>query len=179
MSEPEAIGASIAQLRVECIGMALGQEQLTIPQRLELAAHLVALMEHGAQLKPAGSGATWWLANALPAPPPGRETVAEAVKRGADDVLVPGPPPAKGFKMVEPVRWTDERKALLFRKVAEHEADGSLVRWPVLTEMLNALPGAPISKQQAQVWWHNCGKAQARDLAKAARGGAPEAVEAA
>ena len=178
MTEPEAIGPSLQHLRVECIGMALGQEQLTIPQRLELAAHLVALMEHGAQLKPAGSGEAWWPANAPPAPPPGCETVAEAVKAGHIDVFAPGPPPAKGFKMVEPVRWTDERKALLFRAVAEAEAGGYLVPWAQLAAQLSGLPGPPVSKSQASVWWHNCGKAQ-HERAQAARGGAPEAVDAA
>ena len=178
MSEPEAIGPSLEQLRVECIGMALGQEQLPMLQRVELAAHLVALMEHGAQLKPAGAGATWWPANAPPAPPPGCETVAEAVKRGADDVPVPGPPAAGGFKLVQPVRWTDERKALLFRHVADAERDGLPVPWAQLAAQLTGLPGAPVSKSQASVWWHNCGKAQ-RDLAQAARGGVPEAVESA
>jgi hypothetical protein len=172
MTEPEPIGASIEQLRVECIGMALGQDHLTIPQRLELAAHLVALMEHGAQLQPTGSGEAW-PAIAPPAPPPRRETVAEAIKAGREDVYVPGPPPASGFKMVEPPRWTDERKALVFRTVADFEAGGLPVPWAQLAAQLTGLPGPPVSRHQAIVWWCNCGKAQ-RERAQA---GQQEAAE--
>jgi hypothetical protein len=173
MSEPEPIGASIESLRVECIGMALGQEQLTISQRLELAAHLVALMEHGAQLQPTGSGEAW-PAIAPPAPPPRRETVAEAIKAAREDVCVPGPPPASevvadamagrsnpgAFRIGNLPRWSNERKALMFSLMAGATAPWHGIGWAVMAEKLSALPGPGITGAQARDWWIKAGAAQ-------------------
>ena len=180
-------------------------------QRVELAAHLVALMEHGAQLKPAGSGATWWPANAPPAPPPEaehvvtdeelrlqrlglaraiargegppgsahlRETGAEAIEAARDAVIVPGPSVAEvvkvaaGYRVAVLPRWSDERKARVFRAMAQHAAPWHGVRWATLARELSDLPGPGISGMGLRDWWIKTGAAQA------ARGDAPEAVAA-
>jgi len=179
MSEPEAIGASLEQLRVECIGMALGQDQLTIAQRLELAAHLVALMEHGASMERHSSGERWptvtiapELVNALA--PARRETVAEAIKAARDDVMIPEAPAAwcrsavpGGYRVAALPRWTDERKVLVFRAMAQHAAPWHGVRWALLAKELSDLPGPGITGMQLRDWWIKTGAVQA------ARGDAP------
>jgi hypothetical protein len=161
MTEPEPIGPSIEQLRVECIGMALGQDQLTMAQRLELATHLVALMEHGASAQPTGSGEAWPKVN--PPAPPRRETVAEAIKAARDDVMIPAPPPpalvpAPGaYHMAALPRWSEPRKALMFSLMAGATAPWHGIGWAVMAEKLSALPGPGITGAQARDWWMKVG----------------------
>jgi hypothetical protein len=140
---------TIEEIRLDVLRLAVTSRPDA--EALDWAAQAMHLVEHGPTIEEEadqadGTAAIEAFSASLEAPAElPRETVAQAIKAGRDDVYVPGPAPTPPvFK-----RWTAARLELL----AQAAVDEDRRDWSAIITQLNQLPGPDVSLIQAKSKW--------------------------
>jgi hypothetical protein len=140
---------TIEEIRLDVLRLAVTSRPEA--EALDWAAQAMHLVEHGPTIEEQaasddGTAAIEAFSAALEATAePPRETVAQAIKAGREDVYVPGPaspPPVSK-------RWTSARLELLAQAAVDEERRD----WSAILTQLNQLPGPDVSLIQAKSKW--------------------------